>query len=49
MEGIKNLERTLERQDKNLSQRLEVGMQEIGNILMTPNTASYGRGFFTQH
>jgi hypothetical protein len=37
MEWIKKQERILERQYKNSSQRLEAGMQGIGNLLMTPN------------
>jgi hypothetical protein len=34
---IKKQERILEKQDQNSNQRLEAGMQGIGNLLMTPN------------
>jgi hypothetical protein len=51
MEWIKKQERILEKQDQNSSQRLEAGMQGIGNLLMTPNskflTALGNRGFET--
>jgi hypothetical protein len=38
MEWIKKQGRILERQDQNSSQRMEAGMQGIGNLLMPPNT-----------
>jgi hypothetical protein len=41
MEWIKKQERILERQYKNSSQRLEAGMQGIGNLLMTPNKVAF--------
>jgi hypothetical protein len=44
IEWIKKQEGILEKQNKNSSQRLEAGMQGIGNLLMTPNTLSQGIG-----
>ena len=40
MEWIKKQKRILEKQDQNSSQRLEAGMQGIGNLLMPPNRNS---------